>query len=164
MFLITDLRRKRLRRQPFPPAWAAVIDRIPLCRRLPEQDREKLHGHVQVFLDEKNFEGRGGIAVTDEVRVTIAAQACILILHRPTDYYPGLSSIIVYPREYIAPHLEVDEWGVVTEGLDQRSGESTRDGALVLSWEDIRAEGSRCIPRTMWCSTNSPISLTPRRG
>ena len=140
MFLITGMRRKRLQEQPFPPAWQTIMEQVPLCRRLPGQDRAKLQGSIQVFLGEKYFEGQGGIVITDRIRVTIAAQACILILNRPTDFYPGLSSIIVYPGEYCAPRADTDEWGIVTEGIDYRTGESTRDGALVLSWEDVLAE------------------------
>ena len=59
-------------------------------------------GHVQVFLREKHFEGCGGLELTDEIRVTIAAQACLLLLHRETDYYPKLTSILVYPAGYSA--------------------------------------------------------------
>lgn len=142
MILITGMRRKRLKRQLFPSSWLEVVKRnVPLYLRLPTEDRQELLGHVQVFLAEKKFEGGGGLVMTDEVRVTIAAQACILLLHRKADYFPGLSSVIVYPAEYLAPHQTMNEWGVVTEGIDQRSGESCREGALVLSWEDVRAEG-----------------------
>jgi MtfA peptidase len=141
MLIITEMRRKRLKSQPFPPAWERVLEHVPLCGFLPETDRQELKGHIRVFLAEKTFEGCGGLVLTDEVRVTIAAQACILLLHRETGYYPGLSSIIVYPGEYLAPQVEMDENGVVTEGTDRRSGESWQEGALVLSWEDVLAEG-----------------------
>jgi len=142
MLLLTEMRRKRLRNQPFPASWLAIMERnVLLYKRLPPEDRPELMGHVQVFLAEKRFEGGEGFMVDDGVRVTIATQACILLLHRKTGYFPGLSSIIVYPSEYFAPHQSVDECGVVTEGIDQRSGESVREGALVLSWEDVRAEG-----------------------
>lgn len=142
MLLITEMRRKRLKSHPFPPAWLSILERnVSLYRRLPAQDRQELHGHIQVFLAEKSFEGRGEMTVSDEVRLTVAAQACLLLLHRTTDYYPGLSSVIVYPGEYLAPHREVDEWGIVTEGTDLRTGESYREGALVLSWEDVLPEG-----------------------
>ncbi len=142
MLLITDMRRKRLKNQSLPPAWLSVMERnVSLYHRLPREDREELHGHIQIFLAEKNFEGKGGLSMSDEIRVTIAAQACLLLLHRRTDYYPGLYSIVVYPGEYLAPYLEVDEWGIVTEGRDRRSGESCSEGALVLSWEDVLAEG-----------------------
>lgn len=142
MRLVTELRRRRLREHPFPLAWRTVMERhVPLYRRLPADDRHELEGHIQVFLAEKSFEGRGGLSMNDEVRVTIAAQACILLLHRPANYYPRLSSVVVYPSEYLAPYRDMDEWGIVTEGTDRRSGESCPEGALVLSWEDVVAEG-----------------------
>ena len=142
MLLITRMRRERLKGRPFPAGWPGILEETaPLYRRLPLPDREELHGHMQVFLGEKNFEGAGGMAISDRVRITITAQACLLLLHRQTDYYPGLSSIVVYPGEYSAPYRDVDEWGIVTEGADCRSGETCRDGALVLSWEDVAADG-----------------------
>lgn len=77
--------------------------------------------------------------MTDEIRVTIAAQACMLLLHRSTRYFPGLSSIIVYPGECVADYRTVDESGVVTEWSEIISGESSERGTLVLSWEDVIA-------------------------
>ena len=83
-------RRQRLRTQPFPPAWLAIIERnVPIYDRLPQADQRELQGHIQVFLAEKYFEGCGGLELTDEIKVTIAAQACLLLLHRETDYYVG---------------------------------------------------------------------------
>jgi Mlc titration factor MtfA (ptsG expression regulator) len=142
MLLITEMRRKRLKSAPFPPAWEHLLERrVPLYGRLPEEDRVEIKGHIQVFLAEKSFEGCGGFLLTDEVRLSIAAQACLLLLHRDSDYFPGLSSIVVYPREYLAPQADVDESGVVTEWTDLLSGESSRVGTIVLSWEDVMAEG-----------------------
>lgn len=142
MLFITAMRRKRLKSAPFPPDWQRILERdIPLYGRLPESDRQELRTHILVFLAEKVFEGGGGFSITDEVRLAVAAPACLLLLHRDTDYYPGLSSIIVYPGEYLAPLSELDEAGIVTEGIDRRSGEYSQDGAVVLSWEDVVAEG-----------------------
>src|SRR5688500_15869660 len=99
-----ERRRERLRAQPVPPEWYEILARnVPLFQKLPPQDQIELVGHVQVFLAEKNFEGCGGLVLTDEVRVTIAAQACLLLLHRKTDYYPRLTSILVYPSGYTVP-------------------------------------------------------------
>jgi Mlc titration factor MtfA (ptsG expression regulator) len=139
MHLFTEMRRKRLKSRPFPREWAAALKEHTLYRLLPESDRLELQEHIKVFVAEKNFEGGDGFVMTDEVRVTIAAQACLLLLHRETDYYPGLSSVVVYPGEFLAPFREVDESGVVTEGIDRRSGESWQEGTLVLSWEDVVA-------------------------
>src|SRR5207247_10152771 len=95
-------RREKVRAQPFPAAWRFVLgEKFPLYTRLSESDRRELEGHVQVFLAEKRFEGCGGLNITDEVRVVIAAQACLLLLHRETDYYPTLRSILIYSETFV---------------------------------------------------------------
>ena len=81
---------------------AILEQNVPLYGRLPEDDRTELHGLIQVFLAEKVFEGCGGLEITDEIRVTIAAQACMLLLHRDTDVYPELITILVYPTAYVS--------------------------------------------------------------
>ncbi len=137
--------RKRRRRESVAsrvllPEAERALDAIPLYRRLPLEDRRELHRHIQVLLDEKHYEGAAGFAVDDGVRLVIAAQAGILLLHRDTDYYPKLHSIIVYPSEYIAPIEDMDEYGLVVEDEESRVGESWTAGGLVLSWEDVRAD------------------------
>ena len=139
MFGFTQRRRRRLAGQPFPEAWLSILRRnVPLYNRLPLADRQELQRHVQVFLGEKRFEGCAGLEITDEVRVTIAAHACILLLHRRTDYYPGLSSILVYPHAYAVPASDWLPGGMVVEGVDVRQGESWHHGAVVLSWDSVR--------------------------
>jgi len=130
-------RRRRLRAQPFPQEWLATIKRSVLFfHRLPSNDRVELLGHVQVFLAEKRFEGCGGLELTDEIRVTIAAQACLLLLRRDTDYFPHLLTILVYPSTYLAEeqrHLEGPVW---EEGQTARLGETGRKlGTVVLAWD-----------------------------
>jgi len=114
---------------------------VPLYLRLSAADQEELRGHILVFLAEKSFEGVNGQEMNDEVRLTIAAQACLLLLHRKSDYFPAISSIVVYPDEYVAPWQEMEENGIVMEGSDCRSGEFVGNGALVLSWEDVLMSG-----------------------
>lgn len=136
-------RREKLRAKPFPPEWVAMLERnVPLYRRLPEEDRRELRGHIQVFLAEKEFEGCGGLEITDEIRVTIAAQACILLLHRDSDYYPGLYSILVYPSAYVAEARKLSPAGFVTEGPEARLGEAWEHGPVILSWDDVRADAT----------------------
>jgi hypothetical protein len=132
-----EKRRQKLRTLPFPEAWVHLLEKgVPLYRRLPPADRDELHGHVHIFLDEKRFAGCGGLEITDEIRVVIAAQACVLLLHRETDYYPDLISILVYPSTYVAPATRVDD-GIVSEFEEERSGETWEQGSLVLSWDDV---------------------------
>lgn len=135
---LKERRRERERQREFPAAWREIIERnVPFVRYLPPADRKELEGDVLVFLSEKRFEGAGGLKMTDEIRVTIATQACILLLHRKTDYYPGLYSIIVYPHAYIARQTVQERRGIIAEGLQARLGESWTQGAVVLSWDDV---------------------------
>lgn len=138
MFGLRRRRRRRLLNTPLPPAWWAIIDRnIPLIRKMNAADRTELGGIVQVLLDEKTFEGCGGLTITDEVRVTIAAQAAVLLLHRETAYYPTLKTILVYPHAYIADIKQPQPDGTVIEGPQARLGESWYRGALILAWDDV---------------------------
>jgi Mlc titration factor MtfA (ptsG expression regulator) len=138
MFGFKKRRRERLKREPFPPEWLAIVDRnVPYYQLLTEDERAELRGHVQVFLAEKQIEGAGGQAITDEVRVTIAAQACILLLHREADYYPETLSIVVYPEQYFAPATRHLADGTVVEGLESRIGEAWNRGEVILSWDDV---------------------------
>lgn len=132
-------RRQRLRVQPFPRSWRAIVQRnVPIFRRLPSADQAALLGHVNVFLDEKRFEGCAGLEVTDEIRVTIAAQACLLLLHRESDYYPQLTSILVYPSGYRAPDVRHLGGGLWQEGIEERDGETAAHlRAVVLSWDAV---------------------------
>ncbi len=132
-------RRAKLAKQPFPAQWQVIVERnVPLYRSLCEADRVELLRHTQIFLAEKRFEGCGGLEITDEIRVTIAAQACVLLLHRRTDYYPGLTTILVYPRSYVAENARRFVGGILVEGQDVRLGESWHHGTVVLSWQDVR--------------------------
>ncbi len=136
--MVQEASTKSAPRKPFPPAWLAFIEKnVPIYNRLPQVDREELQGHIQVFLDEKYFEGCGGLELTDEIKVTIAAQACVLLLHRETDYYPRLITVLVYPDAYVAKSLEPIGGGVVEEGESVRLGEAWKSGVAVLSWHDV---------------------------
>jgi hypothetical protein len=139
MFGLKHKRRERIRNQPFPETWADILEKnVAYYGRLTPKDQAELRGHIQVFLDEKTFEGCGGLEINDEIRVVIAAQACILLLHRETDYYPTLRSILVYPHHYFSPRTRQLSEGVVAEGLEGRLGESWYRGPVVLSWDAVR--------------------------
>src|SRR6266446_3066838 len=120
--------------------WQRVLNHsLSLFRRLPTKDQDELLGHVAVFLSEKKFEGCGGLELTDEIRVTIAAQACLLLLHRETNYYPHLITILVYPSGYTAyeaRHLGGNIW---EEGGQDRLGHTARRlGVMVLAWDSAK--------------------------
>jgi Mlc titration factor MtfA (ptsG expression regulator) len=138
MSIFKKYRRIHLRKHEFPAEWLLIIKRnVPYYSCLSPAEQTELHGLIQIFLKEKYFEGCGGLEITDEIRATIAAQACILLLGRETDIYPTLRSILVYPHAYIAPLKKVDSGFLVTEGLQARFGESWSHGYVILSWDDV---------------------------
>ena len=132
-------RREALRAQPTSAEWRAIVDsNVPYAALLEADDRQDLEALMRIFLAEKRFEGCGGLAITDEMRVTIAAQACLLLLHRQTDMYPDLETILVYPHPYRARD-ERRVGPVVVEGDGARLGESWTRGVVVLAWDHVNA-------------------------
>jgi Mlc titration factor MtfA (ptsG expression regulator) len=138
MFQTKKGRRKRLMGTPLPPGWLAIVERnAPYYRELPHGGQRELQGLTQIFLAEKGFEGCNGLEITDEIRVTIAAQACMLLLHRKTDIYPLLQSVLVYPDTFVAPVKMHEPGGIVIEDEEEREGESWERGSLILSWKEV---------------------------
>ena len=125
--------------RPLPPGHLAILARnIPVYRSMPLDLRAQLHKLVLQFLHQKKFVGCEGMEIDDEIRVTIAGQACLLLLNRPTRVYPGLHTILVYPSAFLVPRQQVDAAGVVTETRQDLLGESWGDGRVVLSWDHVQ--------------------------
>ena len=135
---LVEWRRERRRRRPFPATWRRILQRrVPYLRRLPAALQLQLKQHIQVFLAEKPFIGCGGLVVTDEMRVTIAAQACLLLLNRPQPtYFPELRQVLVYPDAFIVDRVHADGSGVLQDQRQVLSGESWSQGQVILSWQD----------------------------
>lgn len=125
--------------KPLPDEWARILERnVALYRYLPEALREQLHNDIKIFISEKHFEGLGGLEITDEIKVTIAAEASMLLLNRISSDYPKLSSILVYPGAYVARQSTAVGGGVYSDGQSVRLGESWQHGSVVLAWDNVR--------------------------
>ncbi|MFO7936579.1 MAG: zinc-dependent peptidase [Kiritimatiellia bacterium] len=136
--LFRDHHRKVLNEEPFFPEWTAVINRnVPFFKKLHADERKRLENLIKVFIDEKHFEGCGGFEVTDEVKVTIAAQACLLLLNLEHNYYDELISILIYPAGFNHTGMTINaSSGFITEEEMPVSGLSSSGGVVVLSWPD----------------------------
>lgn len=135
-----ELQRNKIKKQPFKKQWRKIIQRrMPYFQKMPVDLQLQLKQLIQVFLAEKKFIGRNGVVITDEIKVTIAAQACLLLLNRKTDMYPKLQSILVYPQGFIKEQQSVHTGGVHHTERTTLIGESWEFGTVVLSWQDTVA-------------------------
>lgn len=131
-------RRARLLRQPFPQAWRTILRRrVPQVARLPADQQLRLKQLIQIFLAEKAFIGCAGMVISDEVRVTIAAQACLPLLGAARGFYPKLRQILVYPGAFVVDRPAPGPAGVQMEQRRLLSGESWTQGQVILSWQDV---------------------------
>lgn len=136
-------RRAAILSEPFPPEWRTLLEeRVPLYRRMPEELRRALEPRVRAFLADVRFVGCGGLEVTDEMRLVIAWQACVLIARRDPGVYASLASVLVYPDEFVVEESEEDEIGVVTQGTRVLSGQTFDTDRIVLSWRDVCESGA----------------------
>lgn len=138
-------RRNRIQQQPFPASWRQILKRrMPYFRALPADLQLQLKKLIQVFVAEKQFVGCAGLVVTDEMKVTIAAQACLLLLNKPLHYYPKLQQILIYPGAFVVPAKQADAAGVVSESTQVHLGQSWQSGQIVLSWVDTLQSAAIC--------------------
>lgn len=136
-------RARVLRRAEIDPhLWRKTIAKYPFTQALSNVERERLRELVILFLHEKSLHGAGGMAVRDEVRLAVAVQACILILHLGLEYYRGWIEVIVYPDEFVAEYDYMDEAGVLHHVEEAMTGESWARGPVVISWADVQEAGS----------------------
>ena len=114
---------------------------MPLYRRMPEDLRQRLLSLTQIFVREKNYVGCNGLEVTDEMRVLVAANACVLLLNRPgvpqSHLYDELMSILLYPTSFLVDEHDEDE-GIVTVSRNELSGQAWDTRRIILSWEDVQ--------------------------
>jgi Mlc titration factor MtfA (ptsG expression regulator) len=139
---LTERRRARLLESPFPPEWTEILERNVVAYALldPEQ-QQHLRDLVHVFIAEKNWEGCGGLELTDEMRVTIAGSACLLILGRDHDLLREVESILVYPSSVMLPGQPqgfFDGRPVVQDGPTPVLGVAHGGGPVVLAWDSVR--------------------------
>ncbi|MBU0637961.1 MAG: zinc-dependent peptidase [Planctomycetes bacterium] len=139
IFRRKQLQRAELLAQPFPPDWLPTVARcLPCYHAMPPAPRDTLRRAIQVFVAEKRFVGTGGLVVDDEVKVTIAGQACLLIAGIPhLGVFPRLHEIIVHPHVYGEVVEAVGPDGTRYQIPQMRAGEAWRRGPVRLAWDSV---------------------------
>ena len=107
-----DRQRRHALAKPFPCEWVKILQRnLPPYLKLSDEVQRQVQQYTQEFLYDKSFEGCGGLVLDDEIKVTIASQASLLLLNRKVRCYPKLCSVLVYPSTYVV-RSENDEKSV----------------------------------------------------
>lgn len=133
----TRRRRRRLLRQPFPAPWREILQRVRLYRELNAEERRRIERDLRILVHEKHWEGCGGLRITDEVRLVIAAQAALLLLGLEHDYYRGVQSILVYPGTFLVPGSRQAGTSLVHEAAQPTLGLAAMQGPVVLAWDSV---------------------------
>ena len=142
---LTERRRHKLEQAPFPPEWQKILDaNVAFFDRLDPALQERLRDLTVVFIDEKTWEGCGGLELTEEHQVTIAAQACVLLLGREHALYEDVDSILVYPTTMVAPPRKrgfFEVGNTVEDSETALHGQAWMKGPVILAWDDVLAGG-----------------------
>ena len=139
MGFLRDWRRKRVLKSARidEALWGRVASKLSFLRGLSDEETTRLKQLVVVFLAEKEMHGAQGLQLTDDVRLSIATQACLPILNLGLDVYDGWVGVVVYPSEFRVRKEETDENGIVHTFDDELAGEAWPGGPVILSWEDV---------------------------
>ena len=137
-------RNRILKREPISdPIWQKVLCQLKFLHGLSVKETERLRQLVILFLHDKQISGAHDLEITEEMSVTIAAQACILILELDVSHYDDWIEIIVYPGKFILDYDYADEYGVVHHAHKIVSGEAWLAGPVILSWQDAAGVDTR---------------------
>jgi Mlc titration factor MtfA (ptsG expression regulator) len=136
------LRRRRSAPEIPDALWHATLARYPFLASRTSQEIAKLRDLAAEFLVRKEFHGAGGLAITDEIALAIAAQAVLPVLHLGLAWYDDFVGIVVHPDEVLAKRTQVDETGVVHDWDEVLAGEAMQGGPVMLNWHDVAHAGS----------------------
>lgn len=124
----------------FPGNWRRILRaNVALYRRLPPDAQRKLEDGTRIIASEKNWESVQGLALTDQIKVTIAGMASLLVLGFGDNYYPNVETIVVYPNSFLIRTVRSSTRGVFGEEVLTASGQAALQGPVIVSWADIRA-------------------------
>ena len=131
------MRRERLE-AGFRPEWRELLaGRVRWWSSLSDGERRRLEDLALHLVAEKRWEAARDFDVTDEMMVTIAAQAALLALGLPDGSYRGVSTILVHPTTLVltGPHSQVE--GLVSDGPMPILGQAVYEGPVVIAWDTV---------------------------
>ena len=142
---LSNIHRKKLTAMPFPAAWEEIVRKnVAHYCMLDAAEQAHLKALIQIFIAEKYWEGCGGLELTDEIRVTISAQACLLLLGLPHEFYRNVLTILIYPSTVVPPKRKLGHFEIALEPVEAAHpiiGQAFQQGPLILIWDAILSNG-----------------------
>lgn len=131
----------RSRPGPFDPAWDDLIgERDPHWSRLSPNEAERMRALVGSFVGSTRWEAARGFSVTEEMRVLVAAQACLLLLGLDEDDFGGPSRVILHPSTVVLRgRRSIGVGRVETSSPHVIAGQAHHRGPILLSWASVRS-------------------------
>lgn len=137
----SNRRRRKILQTPFPAGWREILQgKIIHYSYLDDDERIRLEQLIQFFIAEKSFEGCGGLEITDEIKIVIAAQASLLVLGLPAYQYSSLETVLVYPTTVTLPESRLSMFNAELSIVPQRQailGQAWKRGPVILVWDAV---------------------------
>jgi MtfA peptidase len=125
----------------FPAEWRSLCDRrFRWWRRLDDDERARLEQLTLGLVVDLDWEAARDFEVTEEMQVTIASQAALLVLGLPDDSYRGVHAVVVHPSTLVlsGEHSQVE--GLVSDGPTPILGQAEFNGPVLLAWDQVLAD------------------------
>lgn len=133
------LRREHLLAEPYPEEWEAhIVRNVAHYRGLTAEERQGLRKGIRILIAEKTWEGCNGLEITEEMKVTIAAQASLMLLAKEHDFFSRTVSILVYPTAFAIPDENFPDDKSQSVGI---VGQAVYRGPVILAWDEVLEEG-----------------------
>jgi Mlc titration factor MtfA (ptsG expression regulator) len=120
----------------------ATLQRYPFLAERPDHEVARVRALAAEILAQKEIHGAGGLEITDEIALAIAAQAVLPVLHLGLHWYDDFVGIVVHPDEVVARRTAVDETGIVHDWDEVLAGESMEGGPVMVNWQDVAQAGA----------------------
>jgi Mlc titration factor MtfA (ptsG expression regulator) len=123
----------------FDPAWEPILQgEFAQWHTFDAGELDRLRWLIARFVNDTEWEAARGMVLTDEVRVVIAAQACVLLLGLEIDEYFDVSSVIVHRSTVKLRGAHRSTAGTMSDATQHLAGQATPQGPVVLSWSAVR--------------------------
>lgn len=130
-------RRKKIHKQPWPESWSLHLNRnVRLTWEMTPAELQEIQRRIKIFVAETRFEGCDGLQVTEEMQVTVAAQACLMLLGVENFYFDNVKTVLMFPAAFDRKTNDG-----VSHGSQTRLGEAWQGGPIILSWRDTLKGG-----------------------